>query len=55
MDITDEAEKMQKAIGDINSLLSDVGDGPVDELVRLRYFFIAALRQITSGYSEITD
>ena len=50
MDITDEAVKMEKAIQDLNFLLSYANEDQVDELVRLRSFFTAALNQITQAY-----
>jgi hypothetical protein len=47
MDITEEAEKMQKALADIDLLLSHASNEcEAQDLIRLRSFFNDALSQI---------
>ena len=46
MDVNDEAEKMQKALADIDLLLSYASECEAEDLIRLRSFFNEALSQI---------
>jgi hypothetical protein len=52
MDITTEAVKMQKALGELDLLISAASGEQAEELVRLRSFFTSALNQILDGSSD---
>ena len=53
MDVITEAEKMQKAIREIDLLLSSADkSNRSEELVRLRGFFASALSQLLDGCDD---
>jgi hypothetical protein len=46
MDVTEEAEKMQRALADIDLRLPHASEREAEDLIRLRSFFHEALSQI---------